>query len=221
MRGKEAREKPPRANLGDTAYQRLRQMIVSGELPAGSRVLEKDCAARLGISRTPVREAISRLTSEGLVRRPEGGMPTVHLISTDEIVEILHVRRLLEIEAARQAAGAPGKDALLKLRTVFEAFLSGERPSAGDHLAADDALHERIAAMSGSRLLESLISDMRLKTRIFDKGSIPERFEPGCKEHIAIIDGIVSGDPERAQAAMKTHMDNVRDSILNHLTRLF
>ncbi len=221
MRGKEAQEKPPRANLGDTAYLRLRQMIVSGELEAGARVLENDCAARLGISRTPVREAISRLTSEGLVRRPEGGTPVVHRISTDEIVEILHVRRLLEVEAARQAAGAPGRDALLRLRALFEGFLSGERPTAEAHSAADDELHERIAAMSGSRLLESLISDMRLKTRIFDKGSIPERFEPGCEEHIAIIDGIVSGDPERAQAAMKTHMDNVREGILNHLTRLF
>lgn len=221
MRGKEAREKPSRASLGDTAYLRLRQMIVSGELQAGARVLENDCAARLGISRTPIREAIGRLTSEGLIRRPEGGAPVVHRISTDEIVEILHVRRLLEVEAARQAAGASGRDALLRLRSIFEGFLSGERPTAEAHSAADDALHEQIAKMSGSRLLESLISDMRLKTRIFDKGSIPERFEPGCREHIAIIDGIVSGDPERAQAAMKTHMDNVREGILNHLTRLF
>ena len=215
------RTKSPRASLGDTAYTRLRQMIVSGELSAGARLLENDCAARLGISRTPVREAISRLTSEGLVRRPEGGAPVVHRISTDEIVEILHIRRLLEVEAARQAAGAPGRDALLKLRGVFEAFLSGERPDAAAHLAADDELHERVALMSGSRLLETLISDLKLKTRIFDKGSIPERFEPGCHEHIAIIDGIVSGDAERAQNAMKTHMDNLREGILNHLTRLF
>jgi DNA-binding GntR family transcriptional regulator len=210
------------STLGQTAYAQLRGMILAGDLPAGTRLQEQVLAEQLGVSRTPVREAIGRLLSEGLVARPHGGAPVVHKITVGEVMEILHVRRLLECEAARQAAsGQPPVERFLALRARVERFLHGERPSAEDHLAVDEELHDLIAATSGSGLLRDMVAMLKLKTRMFDKGSIPERFEPGCREHLALIDAILARDPTEAEARMRCHLENARAAILAHLSRLF
>jgi DNA-binding GntR family transcriptional regulator len=211
------------STLSQSAYAQLRQMILGGVLPAGTRLQEQGLAEQLGVSRTPVREAIGRLAAEGLVTRPGGGgAPVVHKISVGEIMEILHVRRLLECEAARQAAqGQPPVEQFLALRARIERFLQGERPSAEAHLEVDERLHDLIAAASGSQLLRALVGSLKVKTRMFDKGSIPERFEPGCHEHIAIIDAILARDPARAEMLMRGHLENARAAILAHLSRLF
>jgi DNA-binding GntR family transcriptional regulator len=210
------------STLGQSAYSRLREMILSGALPAGTRLQEQALAARLGVSRTPVREAMGRLHAEGLVARPSGGAPVVHKITVPEVMEILHVRRLLECEAARQAATTQLRiEEFLALRATFERFLSGERPTPEAHIAVDDRLHRLIAESSGSALLSELVETLKMKTRMFDKGSIPERFEPGCREHVEIIDALLAGDGEAAATAMRHHLEGARTGIIAHLSRLF
>jgi DNA-binding GntR family transcriptional regulator len=208
-----------RGNLREVAYDGIREMIVCGELAPGDRVMEKDCAERLGISRTPVREAIGRLTSEGLISRSNGGAPVVNRISADDIIELLHVRRLLEVEAARRACDAPGREGLMALRRGILELLDGERPTPAEHMAMDDRLHDTLARMARSNLLAELIANLRLRTRIFDKSLLPDRFEPGCREHIEILDAVIHGDADRAEAAMRLHLNAVADSILEHLKR--
>lgn len=208
--------------LGDTTHDRLRRMIVSGELPAGTRLQEKAFADRLGVSRTPVREAIARLVSEGLVTRSQGGVPVVNQISISEIIEILHIRRLLECESARQAATVHAQvEPLLSLRARTDALLAGGMTTPAEHADLDEEFHTTIARVSGSRLLAELVQNLKLKTRIFDKGFIPERFEPGLKEHLDILDAILARDPLRAETAMRRHLDNVRESILASIQRLY
>ncbi|BDA86475.1 GntR family transcriptional regulator [Aureimonas sp. SA4125] len=208
--------------LGHSVHERLRGMILAGELPSGTPLQEKVFAERLGVSRTPVREAVAKLTSEGLVTRSGGGVPTVSRISVSEIMEILHVRRLLESETARQAAGVNASpEPFLALRGRLTQYLQGARPSVTEYADFDESLHCLVAKTAGSSLLTELVKGLKLKTRMFDKGSIPERFEPGCHEHIEIIDAILARDPERAELAMRTHIENARSAILNHLSRLF
>jgi DNA-binding GntR family transcriptional regulator len=208
------------SNLGRSTYERLRDMILNGELPTGAPLQEKRLADRLGVSRTPVREAITRLASDGLVMRTGGLTPFVRRMSVDDFIEILHVRRLLEEDAAGRAAAFPGDAELGVLRERFADFLAGPAPDAARHMAADDALHNRLAHLAGSRLLMSLIADLRAKTRIFDTGRVPERLRPGAEEHIAIIEAVLDGDAEAARRAMRAHIDNVRASVLGHLNRL-
>ena len=215
-------DRPIAQTLGHSVHERLRAMILAGELPAGTPLQEKVFAERLGVSRTPVREALARLTSEGLVTRSGGGLPTVSRISVSEIMEILHVRRLLESETARQAASVNASpEPFLALRGRLTQFLQGERPSVAEYADFDESLHSLVARTAGSNLLTELVKGLKLKTRMFDKGSIPERFEPGCHEHIEIIDAILARDPDRAELAMRTHIENARSAILNHLSRLF
>lgn len=208
--------------LGASAFKRLKAMILEGTLEPGTRLAETKLAALLGVSRTPVREAIKQLTSEGLAIRSAGGTPVVNRISLDEVMEILHVRSLLECEAARKAAGSGKKNKeLAQYRQRIEAFLEGERPSAAEHSALDMELHNTIAQMAGSRLLMELIEGLKVKTCVYDQGSIPKRFEPGCQEHLAIIDAIVAQDAGRAASAMKLHLKNVRKSIISHIYHPF
>jgi len=75
--------------------------------------------------------------------------------------------------------------------------------------------------MGGSKLLTELIDRLKLKTRMYDQGSIPDRFVPGCHEHIAIIDAILDRDAEAASDAMKLHLKNVRESIISHIYHPF
>jgi DNA-binding GntR family transcriptional regulator len=208
----------PHGSRATAAYDAIRAMIVDGRLAPGDRVHEEDFAARLGVSRTPVREAISRLVNEGLIARGDGA-PTVHRLTADEVVEILNVRRLLEGEAARQAAGGSGRDQLLALRRIIASFETGAPVTAAEHRAIDDELHETLCRMARSRVLADLIRNLRLRTRVFDKGMIPERFVPGAAEHIAIIDAVIAGDAAGAEQAMRTHIENVTASILAHLKR--
>lgn len=206
-----------RGNLAETAYVGIRDMILRGELAPEDRVLENDCAERLGISRTPVREAIARLASEGLIGRGAGGAPRVNRISADAMFDILHVRRLLEIEAARRACTASARGTLIDLRHRLLGYLDAPDVSAEDHQRTDEELHACIARMAESPMLGELIANLRLRTRVFDKKMLPGRFEPGCREHIAIIDAILNGDADAAGAAMKKHLDNAVQSIIDHL----
>lgn len=211
---------PATQTLGQTAYESLRGMIVEGKLTSGTRLQEKVYANLLGISRTPVREAVARLVSEGLATRATGGVPTVNSVSVSDIMEILHVRRLLECETARQAASSDEPCTLLReLRRRVEDSLEGERMEAGAHAALDEELHAAIARRAGSRLLTELIQGLKVKTRIFDKGSIPSRYEPGAKEHLAILEAVIAGKPDAAEEAMRMHIDNTREAILLHLQR--
>jgi len=208
------------ANLGLSTYERMREMILRGELGTGTARPQTPMADRPGVSRTPVREAITRLVSDGLVVREAGLTPVVRRLTVDDFVEILHVRRLLEVEAAGRAAASGGSPALLALRQRFVAFRDGPAPDAESHVEADDRLHLGLVRLAGSKLLEGLVVDLRQKTRIFDTGRVPERLLPGAIEHIEIIDAVMAGDCEGAQAAMRRHIDNVRASVLRHLNRL-
>ncbi len=204
--------------LGDSTFKRLKGMILDGTLEPGMRLSETKFADLLGVSRTPVREAISQLISEGLAVRSAGGTPVVNRISLDDLMEILHVRSLLECEAARKAAlSNVQKFELIKYRQRVEGFLSGPRPTPSEHSELDIDLHNLIARMAGSKLLTELI----VKTCMYDQGSIPDRFVPGCHEHIAIIDAILNKDAEEASAAMKLHLKNVRESIISHIYHPF
>ncbi|RVT86950.1 GntR family transcriptional regulator [Rhodobacteraceae bacterium CCMM004] len=207
--------------LAETTLDRLRGMILSGELPSGTRLQEKAFADRLGVSRTPVREAIARLVTEGLVTRAQGGVPTVHSLTVTEVIEILHVRRLLEAESARQAAlvHSPAEP-WIRLKNRLSAFLDGERPTAAAHADLDFDLHMTIARTAGSRLLAEMIEGLKIKTRIYDQGEIPDRFQPGVHEHIAILDAVLARDADAAAAAMRTHIDHTREAILGHIHRL-
>ncbi len=208
--------------LGDSTFQRLKAMILDGTLEPGTLLREKKFADRLGVSRTPVREAIGQLISEGLATRANGSTPVVSRVSLSEIMEILHARSLLECETAKKAAlSMQAVERLAPIRAQILSFLEGPRPDSQVHSELDSRLHLEIARLAGSKLLIELIEGLKNKTRMFDQGEIPDRLLPGCDEHLAIIDAIVGQRGEDAATAMKLHLTNVRESIISRINHPF
>src|SRR5258708_17508145 len=103
-------------SVGQRAYDRLLGILLSGELRANDVIMERRLAEKLGISRTPLREAIRRLEGEKLLRRQKGGAIVVCPMSIEDFLNILSVRRLLEGEAARKAAGRVSVEELSDFR---------------------------------------------------------------------------------------------------------
>jgi len=205
---------PPGRNLREIAYDRMLEMLISGQLAAGTLLQERRLAEVLNMSRTPVREVLGMLEAEGLVTRQHGRLMTVCQISVQSYIEILNVRQLLEVEAAGIAAGKIGKATAEKIRSANWALMEEAAPTPAQHWAVDDLVHGTIADAADNKLLATLIRDLRRRTHIFNTRRIPSRLRPGCLEHLALIDAIAAGDAEKSRALMGEHIENVKGAIV-------
>jgi DNA-binding GntR family transcriptional regulator len=204
--------------LSTVAYGALLDMILRGTIAPGELVTERQIAARLGMSRTPVREAVRRLEGEGTLERQRDGALIVRPYSMEEFLQALAVRRLLEGEAARLAAGKMAPAVLAAARDRTERL---RRDGLAETARQDDRdFHAAIAEASGNPVLATTISDLRKRTAMFRLGRLPERVDQVCDEHLTILDALASGNGEAARAAMQSHIDNVRAHLLQRLTAL-
>jgi DNA-binding GntR family transcriptional regulator len=136
----------------------------------------------------------------------------------EEFLHALSVRRLLEGEAARLAAGRVSRELLDAAR---ERIAQLRANGLGESARQDDRdFHAAIAAASGNPVLATAISDLRRRTAMFRLGRLPERIDQVCDEHLTIVDALASGDGDAARAAMQTHVDNVRAHLLQRLTAI-
>ncbi|MBS7534164.1 GntR family transcriptional regulator [Ancylobacter sonchi] len=200
-------------------------MIFSGRLRGGEVLTERRLADALDVSRTPLRDALLMLESEGLLKRRGARYLEVRQMTVPEYMQILNIRRLLEPEAARLCVGRIELSRLAGLRErleeLEEATASGRKAADPDGSAAlDAAMHDEIAGASGNPLMASMIRDLRRRTRIFDLGRMPDRAAAVYHEHIDIIRAIEAGDGNGAAAAMTRHIDNVKASIIRHLSTI-
>lgn len=208
----------PALALSEMAYKAMMGMLLSGELAPNELVTERQIALQLGISRTPMREAIRRLEGERLLERQRTGALVVRALPIEEYMHILNVRRLVEGEAARLAAGRVPLDELKRLKVRISAAMKlPANVVTPEFTASDRDLHALIATASGNPVLEQMIEDLRTRTAMFRFGRLPMRRKTVCEEHLAIIDALIAGDGERAQQAMRDHVDQVRLMILARL----
>lgn len=212
-------ERAPRDNLAARAYERILDLVLTGGLPGGAPLQERRLAELLDISRTPIREALGRLETDGVVERHAGRFLKVREISVQEMIEVLLVRELLEVKAAAVAAARIDRATAAALAKDVKRLLDEGPGDPARHWAVDDAIHDAIARASGNGVLRGLIRDLRLRTRLFDVERMPDRFAPGLHEHLAILDALVERDAAAAQAAMAEHIANVRESIVRKLTQ--
>ncbi|WP_420102924.1 GntR family transcriptional regulator [Bosea sp. (in: a-proteobacteria)] len=203
-------------SLSERAMLAIRRMIFSGDLPGGTIVQDRKLADQLGLSRTPVREALGRLAGEGYLRR-DGRLLTVQGVSVEDVMEILATRRALEGETARLAAGRLSPDQLAGIRSAIEGMAEPRAVSHERHWSVDDVVHLSIAEASGNRLMARLVKELRERTRMFGLSRIPRRFDPGKGEHLAILSAIECGDREAACREMQRHIDHARQGILDLL----
>ncbi len=203
-------------NRAARARSEILNLILSGRIQVGEPLQERQLAEMLEMSRTPIREALGRLEAESVVER-RGKTLFVRQISIQEIKEVLAVRGQLEGYAARQAAGRVATVDIERLTGRINALANSKIVVADEHWDVDDALHNLIGSASGNAVLAQMISDLRVRTRMFDYDRVPDRLVPGCGEHLAILKAIAEGDDAAAEAAVQLHIRNARQGIFDRL----
>lgn len=198
------------------AAERLREMIRSRTLAAGEWVDELRVAAQLGISRTPLREALKLLASEGLVRlEPRRGC-FVNELSMRDMDDIFPLMAMLEGRCAFEAARKAGPEDIRRLAALHET-LQGHAAAGriDDYYEANYVIHEAIQALADNRWLSDTIGNLRKVLSLSRHKSLilPGRMRASCAEHMAIFAAIRDHDPERAEAVARKHLLRQLDAL--------
>jgi DNA-binding GntR family transcriptional regulator len=214
--GDEGTDSPEKTTLEDLAYGRIRAAILARKLPPGTRLAEPTLAKKINISRTPVRGALRRLASEGLVTISANHGATVTVPSLRDIENAYQVREALECLAASVAAERASKEDTARLR---EAEREERRCLAqGDlegYIRINERIHLLVASLSGNRLLEQAVESAMNRTNVYLSLLDPfyELADSGDRqtwEHAIIIDAMEAGDSLWAEAAMRVHIRSSR-----------
>ncbi len=195
-------------SLRDSVADRLRRMIVDGELPAGERLNEVHLAAALGVSRTPLREALGLLGAEGALESvPRIGW-FVRPLTLEEFDQLYPMRALLDPEALR-LAGLPAAERLERL-AALNAEMMRPREAPEEVLAIDDAWHRELVAGCPNQVLVDLIEQFIRRTRRYEIALMRERrnVSVSVADHERIMDALRGGDLAGACAMLKRNMES-------------
>jgi len=208
---------PP--NLKEAVYQRLKESIIRGEISAGSKLVETQISQKLGVSRTPLREAINRLQQEGLLETYPRRGTFVRKQSVSEILESLEIREVLEGLAARLAARHATPDIIQKMKSCFVDFSAKNVENSIETYAVQNVrFHHLIIQASQNRRLITLIRNLydmmdmvRLHTIV-----LPGRAKKSLDEHWGIIRLIEKKKPDMAEKHLRAHVRDLRKAVLNY-----
>jgi DNA-binding GntR family transcriptional regulator len=200
-------------------YRDLKQRILEGRFSSDEMLTERTLALEFGISRTPLRAAISRLEKENVISRLPNGALMVRQVSIEQLLEIVQIRRLLEGAAAARAATFPLTPDLVESRRCMQAYAEGGDIAFDNFWLDDDAFHLAVAHAAELPLLATMLTEMRSIARRCTITRTHDRFDQQAREHIDVIDAIEAGNSDAAQAAMEVHFDSVRTRFLGWLAR--
>jgi DNA-binding GntR family transcriptional regulator len=218
-----APESSTRVTLVESAYQAIRRRILDNVYPQGHQVLEQELAAELGMSRTPIREALVRLEHENLVQLiPRHGMRVVPL-SVNDLRDMYEVLTALELTAIERLARArPEGLALAAIDEALDAMDGAIRKRDRDAwIAADERFHRTLLDLSGNARLKTLADvlwDQSHRARITTVRMRPN-LQPSNEEHRAVVEAIRRGDWKKARAKHLEHRLRTSGEILDLLAQ--
>jgi DNA-binding GntR family transcriptional regulator len=223
-------------NLRQQAYDRIRELLRSGDLAPGERVSSLGLSKRLGISRTPVREALSRLCSDGVVREVPGFGVLVHMPDEKELRELYGMREVLECYAAREAARNITDEELKRLAELLLQWRAMARhlQQSGEStldqrmqdrwIKIDEKFHEIVLRAARSQLLFKTVDDMRLTARTLEsrRGRANLSLGPAAKtllDHTRLLRALQRRDAVAAEYWMRVQLAVGRDRHIAEVRR--
>ncbi len=210
--------------LDERIYDALREKILQSELAPGTALTIRSVAQRLGVSVTPVRDALRRLQAEGLVQMPGRGETTVARLEPGEIDDILDLRLALELHAARRGVARMSaaelrrlEDLLASARRTFRADAYHDYPAAS---RLDQEFHSALVWAAGNERLTAMYETLGARVQIARVYYTATRRRPQAtyEEHRAILEAYRQRDPAAAATAVETHIEHTRQHIA-HLLR--
>ncbi|MDR1205702.1 MAG: GntR family transcriptional regulator [Peptococcaceae bacterium] len=208
--------------LGEIAYEALRDAIMTKLFVPGERLMETELADEMGISRTPVREAMRRLETDGYVVIVPRKGSYVAGISMKDVMDVFEIRTALEMLAAEKAAERATDEEIEDLR---QAVSDMSDTADGDLLTTVDSdarFHSLIYQMSKNDRLVGLICDLREQIQRFRSTTLsdPGRLKLAVREHRKVLEAIVGRDPQKAAQTIQKHMEKAQKAIIGILRRL-
>ena len=207
-----------RHTLHGELVERLRDMIIEGQLPPGSRINEGQLGGKLGVSRTPLREAIKFLASEGLIELVPGRGALVKVLTPRDVREMLQVVTALETMAAREACRVATAPQIAALRGVHDEMMrcyeSGNRL---DYYKYNQAIHSGLVRLSGNRFLaeQHEAIQLRMKRIRYLGNAAPDNWRGAVTEHEAMIAALEARDAEALSRAVVQHLDRTWARVQN------
>ena len=203
--------------LREMVYEELKMQILKGSIIPGTRMMEVELAEEMGVSRTPIREAIRKLEKEGLVTIEPRRGAYASMISTEDMVEILEVRQDLEGLAAYFAAERMTDAQMENLRQVSASYDDAvKRGNMEDMIKHDTRFHHIIVESCRNKILVQMIEQLQelvLRFRYIYYDNF-KRAENMPEEHREIMEGIKSGDAERARKAADVHIYRLKQLVI-------
>ncbi len=202
--------------LREIVYEELKLQILTGKIVPGTRMMEVELAEDMGVSRTPIREAIRKLEKEGLVTIEPRRGAYASQVSADDMVEVLEVRQNMEGLAAFMAASRMKPEQLKKIEETEVLYNKAvETGDTAGMIFYDSKFHKLIVEASNNKTLLQLIEplqEMALRFRYLYYDDF-KRAENMPNEHQTIIDAIAHGDTEAAKQAADTHIRHLKEFI--------
>lgn len=196
-------------SLRDLAYARLREALLDGRLAAGSRINERTLATTLGVSTTPIKDALRRLESEGLVVTLPRRGTYVATLDPEDTHELVMLRAALEGTAARLAAERVGPEEKTKLPDLLSQMELLTGAGKGNLLVdVNEAFHLEIHRLSRSPRISRMVESLRIHNRATRNRILSEadEIQRALGEHRKIAEAILSKNPEAAENAMRVHV---------------
>lgn len=206
--------------LRDVVFNTLRKAILTGQLKPGERLMEVHLANRLGVSRTPIREAIRKLELEGLVIMIPRRGAEVARITEKSLKDVLEVRRALDALSVELACDRITEADMKRLKKACDEFEKATRGKDAAVIAkADVTLHDIIVEATGNLRLQQLVNNLSEQMYRYRFVYIKEEniHDQLMEEHLEIYESIVSRDKERAAKAARLHIDNQEASIIRQI----
>ena len=203
-------------SLADKVFEKLENDIVHGVYPRGEILTELKLVEQLGVSRTPIREALRRLEQERLIEDTGKGSLVLG-ITADDLLDIMNIREKIEGLAAQYACMNMTEEGMKELQHIIDLqdFYFSKWDT--EHLRqADDMFHDAICELSGRTVIRDTLVPLHRKTRRYRKTAMQDkdRASRSLQEHHAILEGLQSGDPEKAREAMDAHMKQAKAYML-------
>ncbi len=206
--------------LRDVVFNTLRKAILTGQLKPGERLMEVHLANRLGVSRTPIREAIRKLELEGLVVMIPRRGAEVARITEKSLKDVLEVRRAMDALSVELACDRISEEELQKLEAACKTFAEATKGKDAAVIAkADVALHDIIVQAAGNQRLCQLVNNLAEQMYRYRFVYIKDesQHEKLIAEHQEIFESILERNKERAANAARIHIDNQEKSILQQI----
>lgn len=209
-----------RRTLPTAVADRLRSMIVEGELPAGARLNERALCDRLQVSRTPLREAFRLLAADGLVQiQPNRGAQVVAL-SAEDIRESFEVMGALEALSGELACARISDQEIAEIKALtFEMQACHARQDLSSYYRINRAIHDRINAAGYNQLLAQVYKNinLRLQNLRFRSNLNHDKWDKAMREHLDMADALAARDGPRLATIMRTHLQRKGEAVLEDL----